>query len=93
VTTGGGGASEWRADGRAITIGAPDFKSISTCDVITAPTFHATAPRLLFRLPEGTLGGASTTDLRRFLLTVQEGNSSPTTITVALDWASQLEKR
>src|SRR5262245_38221656 len=93
VTTNGGGLAAWRKDGREIVMTSPDFRSVLACDVIVAPTFPPPPPHLRFRFPEGSLAGTSMTSFERFLLPVQEGDSSPPTITVALDWASQLEKR
>jgi hypothetical protein len=84
--------SLWRKDGREIFITSRDFRSVLACDVIATPSFHTTPPRLLLRYPELRPPGTSTTDFHRFLLPVQEGDSSPPTITVALDWGSQLEK-
>jgi Tol biopolymer transport system component len=93
VTANGGGISGWRRDGREIMFVSQDFKSVYACDVTTAPTFHASVPHLLFRFPEGTQAGSLASDFQRVLLPVQADDSAPATVTVALDWASQLQKR
>ncbi len=76
----------WRGDGKEIFFRGLDLNSndmlVMAADVTTTPTFHAGAPKLLFRLPGplfGNLGNISR-DGQRFVfaINVPAGNAQPT---------------
>jgi len=93
TTTAGGIVPHWREDGREIRFLTPDFQAFLSCDVTTSPTFHASAPKLLYRLPRGAQIGAFTPDFQRQLVPIPAGEGAPTTITVALNWVAELKKK
>jgi Tol biopolymer transport system component len=92
VSTAGGQVSLWRADGRELDFLSLDLLTLYSCDVSTATSFHASAPRTLFRLPVGSQLWWPTPDFQRILVPLQAGDSEPATITVVLDWAAGLKK-
>jgi hypothetical protein len=55
------GTLHWRADGKELFFRGLNLESnellVMSVDVATSPTFTATAPKLLFKLP-GPLGGS-----------------------------------
>ncbi|HET9326802.1 MAG TPA: protein kinase [Candidatus Eisenbacteria bacterium] len=93
VSTAGGVVPQWRADGREILFLSLDFQTVLSCDVASSPTFRAAAARLLYRLPRGSQIGTFTPDFQRQLVPIPAGESAPSTITVALNWVSELKKR
>ena len=93
ISTAGGIVPHWREDGREIRFLTPDFQAFLSCDVTTSPTFHASAPKLLYRLPRGAQIGAFTPDFQRQLVPIPAGEGAPTTITVALNWVAELKKK
>ena len=51
------------------------------------------AGRLLFRVPPNVLGFAMTRDGQRFLMPVPEGKAAAPSVTVVLNWESELAAR
>ncbi len=92
VSTGGGGGGYWRKDGREILFFGADGLSVMAVDVQAGTTFHAGAPRALFRLPAGWNGLGAQPDFQRFLASLPAGDNAPSSITVVLDWTGALKK-
>ena len=91
VTTGGALLGLWRKDGKEIFIVGQDLQTLLSADVLeSGSAFRAAAPRLLFRTPVTVLGVAPTRDGQRFLMPVPEGKTVAPSITVVLDWKSEL---
>jgi hypothetical protein len=61
-------------------------------DISSKPIFKAGAPRPLFQLPLGSIGGDVTADGRRFLIGVPEAQSASVPFTVVLNWQTTLMK-
>ena len=99
VSNGSLGMARWRADGKELVFIGADGGMMSV-DVTTDPVFHASAPKLLFKLPRSVLAltptpGAlmdATRDLQRFLVTVPAASSARQEFTVVLNWQAALKK-
>jgi hypothetical protein len=61
-------------------------------DISAKPVFAAGAPRALFQLPPGFIGGEVTADGRRFLIGVPLAQSASVPFTVVLNWQTALKK-
>jgi hypothetical protein len=70
---------------------ASDGKFMSV-DISAKPVFAAGAPRPLFQLPPGFIGGEVTADGRRFLIGVPLAQSASVPFTVVLNWQTALKK-
>jgi Tol biopolymer transport system component len=94
LTTGGCFYGLWRGNGKEIFLVGLDGQSILQADVLESATaFHASTPRLLFRLPANVVGFAATRDGQRFVCPIPEGRSGTQTATIVLDWQSELAAR
>ena len=91
ISKGGGTDPRWRGDGKELFYVASDGKLMSV-EITTKPVFQAGAPRPLFQLPPGFIGGDVTADGRRFLIGVPVAQSTSVPFTVVLNWQTTLKK-
>ena len=91
ISKGGGTDPRWRGDGKELFYVASDGKLMSV-DISAKPVFEAGAPRPLFQLPPGFIGGDVTADGRRFLIGVPVAQSASVPFTVVLNWQTTLKK-
>jgi eukaryotic-like serine/threonine-protein kinase len=91
ISKGGGTDPRWRGDGKELFYVAPDGKLMSV-DISAKPIFKAGAPRPLFQLPPGFIGGDVTADGRRFLIGVPVAESASVPFTVVVNWQTILKK-
>jgi eukaryotic-like serine/threonine-protein kinase len=91
ISKGGGADPRWRGDGKELFYVASDGKVMSV-DISAKPVFEAGAPRPLFQLPPGFIGGDVTPDGRRFLIGVPVAQSASVPFTVVLNWQQILKK-
>jgi len=91
ISKGGGTDPRWRGDGKELFYVASDGKLMSV-DISAKPLFEAGAPRSLFQLPPGFIGGDVTADGRRFLVGVPVAQSASVPFTVVLNWQMTLKK-
>jgi len=91
ISKGGGTDPRWRGDGKELFYVASDGKLMSV-DISAKPVFGAGAPRPLFQLPPGFIGGDVTGDGRRFLVGVPVAQSGSVPFTVVLNWQTTLNK-
>jgi serine/threonine protein kinase len=91
ISKGGGTAPRWRGDGKELFYVASDGKLMSV-SISAKPVFEAGAPRPLFQLPPGFIGGDVTSDGRRFLIGVPVAQSASGPFTVLLNWRKTLKK-
>jgi serine/threonine protein kinase len=91
ISNGGGTYPRWRGDGKELFYVGSDGKLMSV-DISARPIFKAGAPRPLFQLPLGSIGGDVTADGRRFLIGVPEAQSASVPFTVVLNWQTTLMK-
>jgi DNA-binding winged helix-turn-helix (wHTH) protein/Tol biopolymer transport system component len=91
ISKGGGTGPRWRGDGKELFYVASDGKLMSV-DIRAKPVFEAGAPRPLFQLPPGFLGGDVTADGRHFLIGVPVAQSASVPFTVVLNWQTILKK-
>jgi len=95
VSTDGGYEPRWRADGREIYYLSDDRKLMAVA-VGPGPSFAV--PKVLFQTRAPGRVSARRThyvpsrDGQRFLINTQDPDASPTTITVVLNWQSELKK-
>jgi hypothetical protein len=61
-------------------------------DISAKPIFKAGAPKPLFQLPPGFIGGDVAADGRRFLIGVPVAQSDSVPFTVVLNWQTILKK-
>jgi eukaryotic-like serine/threonine-protein kinase len=98
ISTGGGLAPQWRADGRELFYISTDSKMMSV-QVSTDPVFEAGMPKVLFEAPVWAGGNSTvrtstrydvTADGRRFLINSirKDTSSAATPITVVLNWTA-----
>jgi len=93
-TTGGCLYGLWRPDGKEILLVGLDTQSILSAEVLeSGEVFRASAPRLLFRAPPNVIGFSVTRDGQRFLMPVPEGKVLAPSITMVLNWESELLAR
>lgn len=97
ISSSGGDQPAWRRDGKELFYLAAD-KKIMAVGVKAGSTFESEAPRPLIqtRVRDNTLTGdrnsyAVTSDGQRFLVVTPVSNSSPSPITVVLNWHSDLK--
>jgi hypothetical protein len=91
ISTDGGTEPRWRGDGKELFYVASDGKVLSI-DISAKPLFKAGAPRSLFQLPPGFIGGEVTADGRRFLIGMPLAQSASVPFTVVLNWQTILKK-
>jgi serine/threonine protein kinase len=91
ISKGGGTDPRWRGDGKELFYVGSDGKLMSV-DISAKPIFRAGAPRPLFQLPPGFIGGDVTADGRRFLIGVPVTQSVSVPFTVVLNWQTTLKK-
>ena len=98
ISTGGGFQPRWRGDGKELYyLSGPRIMSV---DIITAPNFKASVPKVLFEVPiwVSTVPTASShtwvasPDGKRFLINVDMSANRAQPITVVLNWAAALKK-
>jgi eukaryotic-like serine/threonine-protein kinase len=90
VSQAGGTNPRWRADGKELFFAAVDG-TIMAVDVPLGPTFQASAPKALFRVPSGNLPNWDVTpDGKRFLILVQLDPQAP--FTVWQNWQAALKR-
>ncbi len=82
----------WLRGGKEFAFVGPDGHTLMVASVIPDRTFRATTPRRLFKLPEGVRGITSTPDGSRLLATVPSGGAERGSITLVMNWASQIER-
>jgi hypothetical protein len=92
VSTAGGSYAGWSKDGREILFLALDFSSIMIAEVQPGPVFKAERPRTLFEFRPSWSGFAAARDFSKFLVAVPEGEATPASITLELNWAEGLKK-
>ena len=100
ISTGGGLLPMWRRDGKELFYLVPGLGRLMSVEVKTAPQFEAGAPRLLFQAPVGLTHGmeagshyAVSADGQRFLLNLPIQDTTPSPITVVLNWPAGLKKQ
>jgi Tol biopolymer transport system component len=93
VSTAGGNYPQWRNDGKEILFYGPDYLTVTSAATEISPTFHAQAPRVLFKFPSGTLPPGFTPDFQRFLAPIPESDNGSASISVVLDWRAGLVKQ
>ena len=91
ISKGGGTDPRWRGDGKELLYVAPDGKLMSV-DISVNHVFEAGAPKPLFRLPPGFIGGDVTADGRSILVGVPLAQNASVPFTVVLNWQTSLKK-
>jgi eukaryotic-like serine/threonine-protein kinase len=91
ISNSGGTYPRWRGDGKELFYVGSDGKLMSV-DIKPQPIFTAGAPRRLFQLPPGFIGGDVTADGTRFLIGVPVAQSASVPFTVVLNWQTTLMK-
>ena len=95
VSTNGGYEPRWRADGREIYYLSED-KKLMAASVGAGPSFGVPVALFQTRVPAGVSANRThyvpSRDGKRFLVNTQTGDSSPTPITVVLNWTAGLKK-
>src|SRR5579864_3837110 len=91
ISKDGGTNPRWRGDGRELFYVAPDGE-LTSVEISAKPVFKAGAPRPLFQLPPGFIGGDVTADGSRFLIGVPVAQSASVPFTVVLNWRTSLKK-
>ena len=102
ISNNGGGHPRWRRDGKELFYIAPDG-TLMAVTVNSADAFEASAPRTLFKTriagidslvrPLNLTNYAVTADGQRFLITSEDEDTPPSSITVLLNWPAALEPR
>jgi Tol biopolymer transport system component len=82
----------WTKNGKEFMFLSGDANTVMAIDVTTGGTFRAGAPRALFKLRADVVGYDFTPDGERVLVSVPAGTSVPPSITIDVNWASQLAK-
>jgi TolB protein len=88
VSTDGGVAPKWRADGRELVYRAN--RGIMSVMVEPGPTPRLGQPQLLFMLPPAAAQWDMTPDGSRFLLAINLGDPTPPPFTVLINWQSAI---
>ncbi|HKA25006.1 MAG TPA: hypothetical protein VKF80_08505, partial [Candidatus Eisenbacteria bacterium] len=91
VSTDGAQFMDWAPDGKAVyfvTLNGVTRRA----DVESGATFRTGSSRVVFRTPTNVLGIAPMPDFKRFLEVVPVGNTSQSSVTVEMNWATALEK-
>jgi serine/threonine protein kinase len=90
VSRTGGTSPRWRGDGKELFYVASDQKLMSV-NISSKPVFQGGAPKPLFQLPAGFIGGDVTADGKRFLFGVPVGQSASVPFIVLLNWRTNLK--
>jgi len=98
VSTGGGAAPRWRADGKEIYFLAPDATMMAAPVSVSGPTFEAGTPVRLF--PTRVFAGGSPTNRPqyavardgRFLINQSANEATATPITLLMNWTPAEKK-
>jgi Tol biopolymer transport system component len=99
VSTGGGVAPRWRADGKEIYFIAPDATMMAVPITASGPTFEAGTPMVLF--PTRIVGGGTVSTNRpqyavardgRFLINQPVKEDTATPITLLMNWRPEAKK-
>jgi Tol biopolymer transport system component len=95
ISANGGTEPTWRGDGRELFFLAPDG-TVMAATVSTAKGFEAGTPQALFASGVAFTGNrhqyAVTRDGQRFLVNVPQPGSSPTPLTVVVNWQAAVQK-
>ncbi len=89
VSTGGGTAATWRADGRELYFGSG--LTVMACDVKTSPSIEVGKPHALFETPKDLRSIAPAPDGNTFYLLLAVGEA-PSSLTLVQNWTAQLGK-
>lgn len=89
VSTGGGSFPSWRRDGKELFY-ISGGKLMAVDVKVVGSNFEAGVPRLLFGIPR-SVGFEVSGDGQRFLIPVPVEETSPTPITVVLNWTADLK--
>lgn len=96
VSTGGGFQPRWRGDGKELFYIGPDKKLMAVDIKADASEIQVGTPRPLFDLRISTLPGSPyydvTRDGQRFLISVISEETTPTPMTVVMNWSAGLQK-
>jgi serine/threonine protein kinase len=97
ISTAGGDAPLWRADGRELFFQGAD-QSIMAVDVRAGATFEVGVPKLLFKTPltGGAYAGyrwAVSRDGQRFLINTPSGAVTEGRLVVVTNWTTELRRR
>jgi len=90
ISTDGGSGGVWRDDGAEIWYTSP--KGLMLVSVNDGQTLAAGEPRMLVPLPKGFVAAGATSDFKRFLLAVEDGDAQRTSLTVLTNWTSLLRR-
>jgi eukaryotic-like serine/threonine-protein kinase len=91
ISKGGGTDPRWRGDGKELFYVDSGGKLMSV-DISARPVFEAGAPKPMFQLPPGSIGGGVTADGTRFLIGVPVAQSASVPFTVVTNWQTTLKK-
>jgi serine/threonine protein kinase len=91
ISKGGGTDPRWRGDGKELFYVDSGGRLMSV-DISAKPVFEAGAPKPLFQLPPGFIGGDVTADGGRFLIGVPVAQSASVPFTVVTNWQTTLKK-
>jgi serine/threonine protein kinase/Tol biopolymer transport system component len=91
ISSAGGGGPFWVRGGHEILYTAPDG-SVASVEVDTSHGWHASAPKTLFHLPEGTGDWDVTRDGERFLVNVPVTRSSAVPLSLIFNWTTGLRR-
>jgi Tol biopolymer transport system component/predicted Ser/Thr protein kinase len=98
VSTGGGGAARWNANGKELFYLASDGATVMVVDVAASPVFQPGTPRVLFKasgLPARPASGAAwdaSPDGKKFLMPIPVAANAAAAFNVVLNWTSSLKK-
>jgi eukaryotic-like serine/threonine-protein kinase len=91
ISKSGGTDPRWRGDGKELFYVAPDGKLMSV-DISVNHVFETHAPKPLFQLPPGFIGGDVAADGRRFLVGVPLTQNASVPFTVVMNWQTTSKK-
>jgi eukaryotic-like serine/threonine-protein kinase len=98
ISTEGGYAPRWRADGRELYFVGADLRSIMAVDIEPGTVFRAGTPHMLFQAPSPIVGVATdmgfapSPDGKTFLLALHGQDAGSSAIHVVLNWLKLLQK-
>jgi Tol biopolymer transport system component len=85
LSTSGAISCAWRADGRELMVVGVDG-SVLVADVEAGPPFHTSKPRVLFRIPPGTVSIVPTRDMQRFLMSAPVSDAEHDGLMAEIGW-------
>lgn len=95
VSTSGGLQPRWRKDGKELFYISTEKMMLMAVDIMPGTAFESGVPRPLFDMPLATLADDSLYDVspdgQRFIVSTPPGRTYPSTITVVLNWMSDLK--